>query len=1218
MKKETIKRIISSPAVWGLSGARRGALMLLATLLFTLTAQTALAGDVLYAEVSDTNDDGVNETMTLKCADAAPSGTTRYTGYSSWSTSFRDNITTVNIDGSCAEYTGTTLKGLFISFKNVTAISGLANLRTDDVTDMSSMFDGCSSLTKLDISTWNTANVTTMRSMFMSCSNLTMLNLSTWNTGSVTNMYVMFSGCSNLTLLDLAGWNTGSVTEMQEMFINCSSLQTIIVGSGWTTAAVTSSSYMFYNCTALVGGKGTAFSASYDDKTRAVVDGLNSQPGYLTGDWSVYNTGDDANHAYVISNELMFSILAHRVNAGTTYAGKYFELGADLTYDKNNENNFTPIGYDDPDYEFKGHFDGKEHTISGIRINRNGNTDADKNQGIFGRTGSTADIRNLTLTDTRIIGYDRTGGIVGSNDGTITNCHVTSSVYILSARDYTSIHGGIAGRNNEHGTVSGCISEATVSNEGHSHCGQYGSIVGFNNGGTIQNSLVYGGTVSGNSEVGAIVGENGNDGTLTNNYYMSCTVAGVPNATNVGCNGADTNGARKALAIGAAADVTVTPVGAETTYSVSNITVYADNSGMSYGGNWYAGATEAVKTSISYSVPEGYDFRGFTDGNDNALTKNNDGSYTLTMTTAAATVTPDQTDVWGVTAGRDGSTAEKAYVITTTAGLDLLAKKVNGNGYDANTYSGTYFELGDDIDYSEVALTLDGNQSNYTAIGTYTTSSDNQPFCGKFDGKGHTVSGIRINKDASFQGIFGYISGAEIKNLTITDATISIGYHTGAGGIAGYSVSSTIENCHATSDVIVTAPTDGDLGRMIGGIVGYNGGTVSGCTSAATVSGKYYVGAIAGDNQTSSSIIENCLVLDANVSSPLVAGAIAGRSGENATLTNNRYTSVTKVNGGTAIGHGIGNKKDQYIDTDDACLAVSSTTKPAAITSDATATYGTGSYTGITAYGTNGLYYKGHYYWHEDLSSLELDNSANNSSIIYENSGSRFNVILSGRTLYKDGKWNTICLPFDVDLTDPACPLYGATVMELNVADNWAMVDSEWQIDNVNGTTQTGLVDGTLNLFFKETTSITAGTPYIIKWASGENITDPVFTGVTIDNTNRDVDFTGGSFKGTYARMSWDTQNKSILFVGDNNNLHWPEEGAGLGACRAYFELADGQHAREFVLNFGEGEKTEIVEIDNGQLTIDNSWYDLNGRKLNGKPTKKGLYIVNGRKVVIK
>ena len=46
--------------------------------------------------------------------------------------------------------------------------------------------------------------------------------------------------------------------------------------------------------------------------------------------------------------------------------------------------------------------------------------------------------------------------------------------------------------------------------------------------------------------------------------------------------------------------------------------------------------------------------------------------------------------------------------------------------------------------------------------------------------------------------------------------------------------------------------------------------------------------------------------------------------------------------------------------------------------------------------------------------------------------------------------------------------------------------------------------------------------------------------------------------------------------------------------------------------------ETSIKGIDNGQLTIDNSWYDLSGRRLDAKPTTKGVYVNSGRKVVIK
>ena len=69
---------------------------------------------------------------------------------------------------------------------------------------------------------------------------------------------------------------------------------------------------------------------------------------------------------------------------------------------------------------------------------------------------------------------------------------------------------------------------------------------------------------------------------------------------------------------------------------------------------------------------------------------------------------------------------------------------------------------------------------------------------------------------------------------------------------------------------------------------------------------------------------------------------------------------------------------------------------------------------------------------------------------------------------------------------------------------------------------------------------------------------------------------------------------------------------------RAYFKLkGEAAGVKSFQLNLGDGESTGIVSIDNGQLIMDNDVYDLSGRLVNGA-TKKGLYIVNGKKVIIK
>ena len=372
-------------------------------------------------------------------------------------------------------------------------------------------------------------------------------------------------------------------------------------------------------------------------------------------DWALHNGGDSEADAYVISTTDDLDLLAQRVNDGTAYKNKFFKLGDDITYSHttawndatSTENNFTPIGTD-VSHTFKGIFDGNGKTVSGIRIKS-----GDGYKGLFGTIYDGATVKNVILSDARIIDDYYCGGIAGKcNYSTITNCWVKSNVCIGN-RNYK---GGIAGRVLE-STISGCRSEATLTAYSSSNI-FYGGIAGDAESSEVSQCVVVGATIPNAGFRGAIVGRNyESTSTLTSNYYTACTVLGVANAANVGCQGADANGARQAVAIGAATGVTVTPTGTATTYDVSGITTYADNSGIKYNNTFYAGYSETVKLNIAYTVPDGCIFNGFTDGNGNALTDNGDGTYTLTMTGAAATVTPDVTDLWGIADGRDGSTA---------------------------------------------------------------------------------------------------------------------------------------------------------------------------------------------------------------------------------------------------------------------------------------------------------------------------------------------------------------------------------------------------------------------------------------------------------------------------------------------------------------------------------------------------------------------------------
>ena len=139
-------------------------------------------------------------------------------------------IEKVVFDASFKDFRPTTTLGWFYSLSSLTTIEGLEYLNTSAVTDMSSMFSGCSSLTQLNVSNFNTSKVTKMDYMFSGCSGLTSLNLSNFNTSAVWYMYGMFRGCSSLkTILNT---NTWRCEESRDMFDGCTQLKGAVKFNG--------------------------------------------------------------------------------------------------------------------------------------------------------------------------------------------------------------------------------------------------------------------------------------------------------------------------------------------------------------------------------------------------------------------------------------------------------------------------------------------------------------------------------------------------------------------------------------------------------------------------------------------------------------------------------------------------------------------------------------------------------------------------------------------------------------------------------------------------------------------------------------------------------------------------------------------------------------------------------------------------------------------------
>ena len=261
------------------------------------------------------------------------------------------------------------------------------------------------------------------------------------------------------------------------------------------------------------------------------------------------------------------------------------------------------------------------------------------------------------------------------------------------------------------------------------------------------------------------------------------------------------------------------------------------------------------------------------------------------------------------------------------------------------------------------------------------------------------------------------------------------------------------------------------------------------------------------------------------------------------------------------------------------------------------------------------------------LPNNDSEAATKNVELLKQWNGIVANVTLKDRTLYKDGDWNTLCLPFEV--TVGSGQMEGATVMTLNAAQSG--------FDSASG-------ELTLNFTGVDNGStIAAGTPFVVKW-TGSNVTDPVFSGVTVRSTAAgSVTSADGyvTFQDSYASTTLAANDRSVLYLGAGNKLYWPNDERTIGAFRAWFQLnndltagtptdpdsdkgegSDPQTVRAFNLNFGEDDETTGIISTTNYTNFTNSagagWYDLSGRKLQGQPTQKGLYIHNGKKIVIK
>ena len=317
-----------------------------------------------------------------------------------------------------------------------------------------------------------------------------------------------------------------------------------------------------------------------------------------------------------------------------------------------------------------------------------------------------------------------------------------------------------------------------------------------------------------------------------------------------------------------------------------------------------------------------------------------------TMMLAEESITPKRPEGEG--------TAEKPFKISNREELYWFAGLVNGTlpGEKKNVSANAI--LMNDITVNEGVLDEHKNLVSgkdfipWTPIGT----SDDDAYTGTFDGKGYTISGLYFDHpDADYYvGLFGYIGvGGKISNVGVLDSYFKfnakgggvcgendrgelqncsnsstvIGNDDNIGGVCGYNYG-TVRDCKNTGSVSGYATIGGVCGynekggtivncfnegtvrgtrNNVGGVCGYNDGTIKSCYNTASVSGRYDVGGVCGNNYSSgTSTITNCFNKGTVSGTGYYVGGVCGinRNG----ITNCYYLS------GTATG-GIGEQEDE-------------------------------------------------------------------------------------------------------------------------------------------------------------------------------------------------------------------------------------------------------------------------------------------------------------------
>ena len=354
--------------------------------------------------------------------------------------------------------------------------------------------------------------------------------------------------------------------------------------------------------------------------------------------------------------------------------------------------------------------------------------------------------------------------------------------------------------------------------------------------------------------------------------------------------------------------------------------------------------------TITVTPNEGYTVDSVRTADGTPLTLNADGTYTLANVTEDQTITvtfQQQTYTVTVTAGAGGTASVSSnevehggsVTVTVTPDGGYIVDSVQDNGTDVtkqvenNTYTLTNVTADHDIAVTFQKLTsytvttskqlMDwaeevrkGNRSLDCTLAADITLTEpwtpvgtdyQNPYTGTFDGKGHTIRGLTVTGSNEYAGLFGYIgSGGTVKNVKLVNVQITSDHqYAYAGGVAGMN-DGTIENCSVSGSV-----SGNSTYNSVGGVVGSQwGGSITRCSSSATVKGTGGVGGVVGQTNYGAKLTA-CYATDnvtlvSNGSDNYYAGGVVGSNGGSSTLIACYATgNVTGSGSGTIYVGGV-------------------------------------------------------------------------------------------------------------------------------------------------------------------------------------------------------------------------------------------------------------------------------------------------------------------------